>query len=113
MKLSLINKKKKKEKKEKEKELNLTEEQLEIVNKNASFLVDKGLGTITILFLDSSKYLSFVGSQMLHVMNPMLTLVPYFKDFDKIAVMMEEEENVEYFLSRIEFYLNEKEKREK
>ena len=86
---------------------NLTEEQLEIIERNAKYIVKKGMGTIAILFIDSMKPLSFVGSQMLQIANPILTLIPYFKDFDKVAEMMEDKENVNYFLNRIEYYMNE------
>ena len=89
---------------------NLTEEQLEIVERHAKIIVKYGLGTVTILWLDSLKYMSFLGSQVLQVANPILTLIPYFKDFDKVAEMMEDEENVDYFLTRIEHYMNEEDK---
>jgi hypothetical protein len=88
----------------------LTEDQLEIIEKNAKYIVSKGMGTVAILFIDSMAPLSFVGSQLLHIANPVLTLIPYFKDFDKIAEMMEDKENVDYFLTRVEYYMNLKDK---
>ena len=84
----------------------LTEDQLEIIEKNAKYIVSKGMGTIAILFIDSMSPLSFVGSQLLHIANPVLTLIPYFKDFDKVAEMMEDKDNVDYFLTRVEYYMN-------
>jgi len=88
----------------------LTEEELEIIEKNAKFIVSKGMGTVAILFIDSMAPLSFVGSQLLHIANPVLTLIPYFKDFDKVAAMMEDKDNVDYFLTRVEYYMNLKDK---
>ncbi len=80
------------------------------LDRYAKFVVDKGFGTVTILFLDSFENLNFVGSQFLHFFNPLLTMIPYFKFLEKIAYLLEERKNVDYFLNKIEHYMNEQDK---
>ena len=93
--------------------MSLSQKDKELVDKHARRIVDKGLGTMAILMVDSMKPLSYIGSQLLHIANPILTIFPYFKDFDRIAELLEDSENIEYFLTRIEFLLNEKKELEK
>jgi len=82
----------------------------ELIDKYAKKIVDKGLGTIAILAIDSVKPLSYIGSQVLYMFNPLLTMFPYFSDFDRVAELIEDKENVEYFLTRIEYFMEEEEK---
>jgi len=88
--------------------MSLSQKNKELVDRHAKKIVDKGLGTMVIMMVDSMKPLSYVGSQLLHIANPMLTMIPYFRDFDKIAEMLEDRNNVEYFLTRVEYFMNEK-----
>lgn len=78
----------------------------DLLDRYAKKLVQWKMGTIAILFLDSMKPLSFIGSQLLHVFNPVLTIFPQFKNMDKIATLLEERENLEFFIERIENHLN-------
>jgi len=98
--------------------MSLSQKDKELIDKYAKKIVDKGWGTIAILWLDGTSYLSNIASQMLHVINPTLNMIPYistiFKDSNQVAEILEEKENVEYFLTKIELFMNEEnEKKEK
>ena len=91
--------------------MSLSRKDKEIIDKYAKKIVDLGLGTIAILTIESVKPLNYIGSQFLYFANPLLTVFPYFKDFDRVAELIEERDNVEYFLTRIEYFMNEEDKR--
>jgi len=55
-----------------------------------------------ILFLESVKPLSFVGSQALHFFEPMVTAVFTVPDYERFAALMERRENLEALLVAIE-----------
>ena len=55
-----------------------------------------------ILFLESVKPLSFVGSQALHFFEPMVTAVFTVPDYERFAALMERRENLETLLVAIE-----------
>ena len=93
--------------------MSLSQKDKELIEKYAKMIVDKGWGTMAIMFFDSTKYLNNVGSQLLHVLSPTLTMVPYLNDFfrnsEQIAEILEDRDNIEYFITRIEFLMNEQE----
>ncbi len=72
----------------------------------AEKIVSWKMGTVAILFFDSVKPLNFIGSQLLHFFNPILTIFSPFKDMDQLADLLEERENLEFFIERIEYHLN-------
>lgn len=94
--------------------MSLSQKDKKLIDSYAIKLVNKGWGTMAIMFFDSTKYLSNVGSQLLHVLSPTLTMVPYinnfFKDSDQISEILEDRDNVEYFITRIEYFMNEESK---
>ncbi len=55
-----------------------------------------------ILFLESVKPLSFVGSQALYFFEPMVRALFAVPDYERFAAMMERRENVEALLVAIE-----------
>lgn len=55
-----------------------------------------------ILFLESVKPLSFVGSQALHFFEPMVRAVFTVPDYERFAALMERRENLEALLVAIE-----------
>jgi len=86
--------------------MSLSQKDKELIDKHAKKIVDKGLGTMAIMAIESVKPLNYIGSQLLLIVNPILTIFPHFKDFDKIAELIEDRENIEYFLTRIEYFMN-------
>jgi hypothetical protein len=97
--------------------MSLSQKDKELIDYYAQKIVNKGWGTMAIMFFDSIKYLSNIGSQLMHVLSPTLTMVPYLREFfknsEQISEILEDRENVEYFITRIEFFMNKKEESQK
>ncbi len=55
-----------------------------------------------ILFLESVKPLSFLGSQALHFFEPMVRAFFSVPDYDRVAALLERRESLEALLVRIE-----------
>ena len=80
----------------------LTPKQEEILDKIAHKVVTWRMTVPAILFLESVKPLNFVGSQMLVFFEPFVQAVFTVRDYNEFVRMMEERENVERLLQRIE-----------
>lgn len=80
----------------------LTPKQEEILDKLAHKVVQWRMTVPAILFLESVKPLNFVGSQMLVFFEPFVQAVFTVRDYNEFVRMMEERENVERLLQRIE-----------
>ncbi|MDP2807369.1 MAG: hypothetical protein Q8O74_04430 [bacterium] len=78
------------------------ERQKELLAKIAGQIVKRKLTTPAILFFESVKPLSFVGSQALVFLQPIVQAFLNRKEYDEIVLMMEERENVEKLLLEIE-----------
>lgn len=62
----------------------------------------RGLAVPAILFLESSKPLSFIGSQCLVFMEPFVKTFFSVRHYDRFAEMMEDRANVERLLTQLE-----------
>lgn len=80
----------------------LPAEERRIMDKVAAMVVDKGLAAPAILFLESSKPLSFLASQAMVFLQPFVEAVLPAKDYRAFQQMLEKRENVERLLQRIE-----------
>jgi len=78
------------------------ERQKELLAKIAGQIVKRKLTTPAILFFESVKPLSFVGSQALVFLQPIIQAFLNRREYDEITLMMEERENVEKLLLEIE-----------
>ena len=58
--------------------------------------------TPAVLYLESMRPLSFVGSQFMHVMSPAITTFLSTSDWDALAKLLEDRRGLEYLLTRIE-----------
>ncbi|MCD6326150.1 hypothetical protein J7M28_01145 [bacterium] len=80
----------------------LNEAQQQVIEKLAAKIV-KWRATIPAIFtLESMKPLSFVGSQFLIAIGPFAQILFNPDEYDQFALAMENRDNVEYFLRRIE-----------
>lgn len=68
----------------------------------ASQLVQRGMATPAILFLESMGPLSFLGSQALHALSPILGLVCNPTELERMAVILERRESIAAFIEIIE-----------
>lgn len=72
------------------------------VDRLARFIVRFGFTTPAILTLESLRPLSFVGSQIMHVLSPSITAFLTGPEWDAIAQLLEDRRGLDYLLERIE-----------
>ncbi len=83
-----------------------------LIDAVATRVVRMGLGVPAIFFLESSKPLSFLGSQLLVFLEPFVKTFFDIKSYDRFYTLMEDRENVEKLIQRVED-LEEKQKEER
>jgi len=79
-----------------------TERREEILTKIAQKVVDLRLTPVAIVVLESSKPISFVGSQLMVFFQPIVTAVFPFHQYDEVAALLEDRTNVEALIQKIE-----------
>ena len=72
------------------------------VDDTCSFIVRFGMTTPAILAVESMRPLSFVGSQMMHVLSPSIAAFLSPVSWDALAKLLEKREGLDYFLERLE-----------
>ena len=80
----------------------LTERQEELLEKLARRVVTLRVSAMAIFLLESTKPLSFLGSQVLVFFNPIIQSVFNFKDYETVTEMVENRDNIEYLIQKIE-----------
>jgi hypothetical protein len=80
----------------------LSEPQRQAVERLARQVTRLGLSPVAILFIESSRPLNFVGSQLLHFFAPMIQAFGKFQDYQAIAELLEDRRSVDYLLEAIE-----------
>ena len=80
----------------------LTPRQEEILDRLAAKVVEWKMTAPAILFLESVKPLNYVGSQVLVFFAPFVNTLFTVQDYDEFTALMEERENIERLLQRIE-----------
>lgn len=73
-----------------------------LIDAVATKIVRMGLGVPAIFFLESSKPLSFLGSQLLVFLEPFVKTFFDIKSYDRFYTLMEDRENVEKLIQRVE-----------
>ena len=79
----------------------MTNEQ-DILSKFASKIVDKGMTVPALFFLESTKYVSFIGSQMMVFFGPVMTSFINSEKYYNFSELVEDRKNIEYLLNEIE-----------
>jgi len=74
----------------------------EILAKFAQEVVDRGLAVPAIMFLETMKPLSFIGSQFMVMANPIVQVIFNSKLYWEITVLLEDRANVENLIQEIE-----------
>lgn len=80
----------------------LTQKQAELLDKLAQKVVGYRMTVPAIMFLETVKPLSYVGSQTMVFFEPMVKAVFNIAEYDEIRLLMEDRRNVEELLVRIE-----------
>jgi hypothetical protein len=84
-------------------EFEVTEERKKfLINKIAMKVIDYRLSPVAIIFLESSKPLSFLGNQFMIFMQPFYRALFSFREYEEIAAMLEDRENIEALICEIE-----------
>jgi hypothetical protein len=78
------------------------EKQREIIERLATKIVERRLTAPAVLFLESAKPLSFLGNQALVFFQPIVQTVFNFRTYDEITDLLEDRDNVEHLLKKIE-----------
>lgn len=73
-----------------------------LINKIAQRIVDLRLAPIAIVFLESSKPLTFLGNQLMIFMQPFYRAFFSFREYEEITAMLEDRNNVERLICAIE-----------
>ena len=96
----------------------LTPEQEKLLDRIAARVVGWRMATPAIMFLESVKPMNYVGSQMLVFFEPFVRAIFNFKEYSIFTEIMQERQNVEVLLVKIEkldleAYRKEKEEKKK
>ena len=70
--------------------------------KAANYIYDKGMSVPFIFFLESTKYISFIGSQFMYACGPVITSFINEKKYYNIADLLEDKDNIEFLIQMIE-----------
>jgi len=73
-----------------------------LVEKIARAVVDRNLTAPAVFFLESVKPLSFIGSQVMVFFDPIVRSVFTLRGYNEVRLAMEDRQNVEILLRRIE-----------
>ena len=74
----------------------------EIFAKIAQKIVDLRLTPVAIVMLESGKPLTFVGSQLMVFLQPIVSALFPFHQYEEVAALLEERSNVESLIQTIE-----------
>lgn len=85
------------------------QERDQLIEKLARLVQRFGMYTPAIFLLETGKELSWLGSQFMHLFSPVMTLI--WGDFEKLAFLLEDKQNVERLIQRIE-QLSEEERKQ-
>jgi hypothetical protein len=73
-----------------------------LMNKIAQKVIDYRLAPVAIIFLESSKPLSFLGNQFLIFMQPFYRALFSYREYEEITAMLEDRNNIEALICEIE-----------
>lgn len=73
-----------------------------LIEKLAQEIVDRRLAVPAIMLLETVKPLSFLGSQALIFIEPIVQSIFSFKSYREFTLMMENRENIELLMQEIE-----------
>ena len=75
-----------------------------MVAKIARAVVERNLTAPAIFFLESTKPLSFIGSQVMVFFDPLVRSIFNVRGYDDVRIALEDRRNVELLLDEIERY---------
>lgn len=78
------------------------ERRKEIIGVLAKAMVERRLTAPAVFFLETVKPLSFVGSQAMVFLQPIIQAIFPFRSYNELSVMMEDRKNVEELICEME-----------
>ena len=79
-----------------------TDEQRPVVDRLCWEIVRRHMATPAIAFLEMSKPLNYVSAQVMHYLQPIVSVIFDTASYDKFAAFLEERGSVEFICRRIE-----------
>jgi hypothetical protein len=76
----------------------------ELIEKIARAVVERNLTAPAIFFLESTKPLSFIGSQVMVFFDPLVRSIFNVRGYDDVRLALEDRENINRLLAAIESY---------
>ena len=76
--------------------------QIKFMDELAEKVIKWGMAVPAIFILESSRPLSFVGSQVLVFFRPIVESLFAFKSYDAFTEMLDDRRNIDYLLNKIE-----------
>ncbi len=73
-----------------------------LIHKIAQRIVDLRMAPVAIVFLESSKPLSFLGNQLLIFLQPFYRALFAYQEYEEITAMLEDRANIEALICEIE-----------
>jgi len=80
----------------------LTAEEKELLDKLANEIVKRKMDMVAITFLESVKYLNFIGSQTMVFFKPIVDAIFHTQIYDKIQQILEKRGSIEQLIKSIE-----------
>lgn len=84
-----------------------------LIGKIAQKVIDYRLAPVAIIFLESSKPISFLGNQFLIFMQPFYRALFSYREYEEIAAMLEDRNNIEALICEIERLEEEEDERKR
>ena len=79
-----------------------SEEELALLDKAAGFVVKKRMAAPAVLFLESLQPMSFLGSQVMLFLQPIVASFFSRGEYERLAQILERRESIGLFIERIE-----------
>ena len=73
-----------------------------MISNLAQEIVERGLSVPSIFFLESTKYISFLGSQFLIFLGPIATCFINNKKYYNFTELLEKKSNINFLINEIE-----------
>ncbi|MGH7725798.1 MAG: hypothetical protein ACREOU_10280 [Candidatus Eiseniibacteriota bacterium] len=73
-----------------------------LLDRVAGWICDRRMETPAVLFLETARPLSFVGSQAMHFFDPLVRAMFTWPDYERFARLMEDRDNLERLIRAIE-----------
>ena len=84
----------------------MSEDELELLKTIADVIVKRGMAEPALLLLESSGPLNFLASQLVHGLKPFLDVVCRPTDLDRLALILERRNSVDWLISLIQEQAN-------